>query len=506
MGFQSAVATWFAVHLAADRSIGTQFGLDGDRRIGRLQCETGDPVDDIVVALVGGGAIYVQCKTGLTLSRGTESPFAKTLSQLVGLFVQHKTRSADSTPIVAVLAVAQDASGSLDDLEAACRLFDHGGAWNDVIAQVAGKKREALARFEAHVRKSWTSHSTLPPGVNDLASLAKMFRVRRFPRDSSTAEWQELARVLGRSLFGGEQAGEAPMRTLLGVCHKLIETGAPANRDGLLRGLRAAGHVDVTAPGYEQDLAALVRYSNNERRRLKKHTRLPLGDGIPIHRACVDPLVIAMEGGSLLVTGEPGAGKTGVLLALAERFTEGGGPAVFLSVERFSGFRHSGDFKSELSLAHHPIDVLAAWPGEEHGVLLIDALDASRGGPSESVIAEFIADAVERLGARWSIVASIRSFDLRNGRRFREIMRGVPPDNQFIEQGMDNVRHFRVPRLSPEELADVARQSPQLGALIQGAPGGLTELLRNIFNLSLGAELLSAGVDAESIRKLEVIS
>jgi len=116
------------------------------------------------------------------------------------------------------------------------------------------------------------------------------------------------------------------------------------------------------------------------------------------------------------------------------------------------------------------------------------------------VIADFIAEAVEKVGARWSVVASIRSFDLRNGRRFREIMVGTPPNQNFSEKGLDNVRHFHVPRLSPCELEAVSAASDRLGALESMAPLKLRELLRNIFNLSLAAELLDAGIEAQSIR------
>ncbi|WP_354681958.1 hypothetical protein [Cupriavidus necator] len=214
----------------------------------------------------------------------------------------------------------------------------------------------------------------------------------------------------------------------------------------------------------------------------------------------MDSLLTAVEGGSLLVTGEPGAGKTGILLTLAEHMAKGSGPLVFLSVERFSSFNKQSDFRTELNLDHDLIEVLAAWPGIEPGVLIVDALDASRGGPSEPVIAGFIADAVRKVGARWSIIASIRSFDLRNGQRFREIMPGAPPIASFVEEGMANVRHFRVPRLSSGELAAVSAASPSLSDLERTAPQKLRDLLRNVFNLSLAAELLDAGVEAQSIR------
>lgn len=506
MGFQAAVATWFAAQLLADMPIGAQFGLENDLKISGLQCETGDALDDVVVRLEGGGAIYTQCKTRPSLTMATDSLLGKALKQVVDLYVHYGRGVLSTTPNVALLAVAEDAPRSIDALEAACRMFDHGGVWDTVIAQVPQDKRDALALFEAHVRAAWASHRTDSPASDDLVALARLFRIRRFAEDATSADWRETFQLLGRRLFGGEEAGEAPMAALLGLTRKFISTGAPVDRGGLLRALRAVGHVDVTSPAYDQDIATLLAYSCEERKRLRKHTRLPLGDGIPVHRDCLEPLLTAVHGGSLLVTGEPGAGKTGALLNLADRLAETPGPMIFLSVERFSGFDKRSDFRTELGLDHDPMEVLAAWPGAEPGVLILDALDASRGGPSESVIASFIADAVAKVGDRWSVVASIRSFDLRNGQRFREIMPGSPPDQDFVEMDMTNVRHFRVPRLSPGELSEVSAVSPLLRDLEATAPQKLRDLLRNIFNLSLAAELLGAGVAAQSIRTVSTQS
>jgi hypothetical protein len=500
MGFQAAVATWFAAQLLADMPIGDQFGLPQGLKIIGLQCETGDALDDVVVRLDGGGSIYTQCKTRPSLTVGTDSLLAKALDQLVKLYAQHGQAALTSTPNAALLAVADDAPRSLDTLEAACRMFDHGGVWDVVIAQVSNDKRRALILFETHIRAAWANHRTEPLADDDLVAMSRLFRIRRFAEDATGAGWREASQLLGRRLFGSDQAGEAPMIALLGLSRKFIRSGAPVDRSGLLRALRAEGHVDISAPAYDKDVAAVLTYSTNERARLRKHTRLPVAGGILIGRDCLNPLQHAASGGSLLVTGEPGAGKTGVLLSLADRLAAGPGPLIFLSVERFSGFTKSSDLRVELGLEHDLLKVLAEWPGKEPGTLIIDALDASRGGPSEGIIATFIADAVAKIGARWSIVASIRSFDLRNGRRFRDIMPGAPPDPLFIEAGLSNVRHFQVPRLSPVELDAVSAAAPMLHSLVRTAPLTLQNLLKNIFNLSLAAELLDAGVNAEAIR------
>lgn len=502
MSFQGAVTTWFAAYFLADMPVGTLFGLAQDVRINGLQCETGDALDDVVVRLSNGGSIYVQAKTRPSLTTGRDSPLGRALEQVVELYVRQGRAMQEATSDVALLAVALTAAASLDTLEAACRMFDHGGTWDAVLAEAPEDKRAALELFATHVRGAWAERATEPLTGDDLVAMARLFRIRRFAEAVTDEPWTNAAHLLGRRLFGADDAGEAPMRDLLGISRRLIRSGAPADRAGLLRSLRELGHADVVAPGYQKDVAALLAYSTSEQDRLRKHTRLPLDGGIPIERNCLDPLLRAAEGGSLLVTGEPGAGKTGLLLNLAQRLTVGTRPLIFLSVERFSGFTKTSDFRSELGLEHDLLDVLVNWPGTEPAALVVDALDASRGGPSEAIISAFIAEAVAKAGDRWSIIASIRSFDLSNGRRFREIMPGAPPDTEFVEPGLSNVRHFRVPRLSPGEISAVSEASPRLHSLVATAPPRLQELLENIFNLSLAAELLSAGVEVNAIRSV----
>lgn len=505
MGFQAYVTTWFAAQMLADAPVGQTFGLRHDLKIDSLQCETGDAMDDVVLRLSDGGVIYVQAKTRPYLTDKPDTLLGKAIAQLADLY-RHLSDAARADDCRAVLAVAEGASGNLSVLETACRRFDRGGVWAGELAAAPDSQRDALEKFETLIRHAWTElGAASAPTDGDLVGMARLLHIRRFSDTLTGSDWTAASQMLGDQVYGGAANGAKVMRDLLAEARELIRTGAPADRLGLLKALRKAGTLDVASPAFQSDIDKLKQYSAAERSRLDRHTELPLATRVPIPRDCLAPLAAAVSGGSLLVTGAPGAGKTGVLLALAKVLEQGPGPVLFLSVERFSGFTRGRDLQDELRLAHDPLQVLAAWPGSEPGVLILDALDASRGGPSEAVIAAFISDAVAQLGARWSVVASIRSFDLRNGRRFREIMAGPPPDPTYAERDMTGVRHFRIPELTRSELTTVAALSTELGALLAEA-GPLQELLTNVFNLSLAADLLRAGVPAQTIRSAKTQS
>ena len=505
MSFQAGVGTWFAAHLASEMPIGSRFGLGDGALPLALQFETGEFLDDIVLRQSDGGSILVQCKTNPSLSATSDSALASTVDQLVSFLAAQRSgngSTVDLSRTAAVLAVAHGASGSLDDLERACRFFDHGALWGDAPGCLNQAQQRALDLFATHARAAWQRVTSNPAVDEDLSALARLFHVARFDVDRGGADQREAARIVGVRLFGREEAGGAALDGLSSVVRGLIRTGAPAGRAGLVQALRALGIEDTRNPRFDRDLARLREISVAEIQRLARHSRLPVGDGVPIPRECMAALRAAIEGGSLLVVGEPGAGKTGVLVAFAEEELASDTPFVFMSVDRVGGVATADELRAELGLEHSLLEILAAWPGLAPGVLIIDALDASRGGVSERVFASLIEDGLLRLGDRWSIVASIRTFDLRNGRRFRTIVSGAPPSAEFAEPSLGQVRHFRIPRLTESEVGTLARAHPELGRLAETAPQSVRELLRNVFNLSLAAELIDQGVPADSIRSI----
>jgi hypothetical protein len=399
----------------------------------------------------------------------------------------------------AVLAVAADAPRSLDALERGCRAFDLGGTWTTTKAGRSLAERDALDLFETHARRAWAMLSATPPTDDDLAMMARLFRVVRFSMNEGENNWREASRLIGGRLYGSEAAGDAPLRDLKSIIRGMIGSGAPADRAGLLRELRRLGHNDVGAADYTADLGRLSAATDDELARLAGHTRLPIAGGIPIARASDGPLSAAVDSGALIVIGEPGAGKTGALVALAQARRAAGDTVVFLSVDRFPGVAIAADLQSELGLEHPLVEVLDAAPGSGAKLLIIDALDAARGGPAEGVFAQLI-ETLRASGTDWAVIASIRTFDLRNGRRFRDAMPGSPPDPAFAEPGLGNVRHFQVPRLADEDLDAAGGAAADLGSLLGAAPVKLRDLLRNVFNLSLAAQLLADGASPDSIR------
>jgi hypothetical protein len=303
MSFQAKVGTWLATHLAADLPVGGRFGLVVDLRPVELQFETGDALDDAVLRLTDGGAIYFQCKTRPALERRADSALAKTLAQLVAFVVDQRAKAAvlDPSRVAAVLAIAENAPRSIDALDEACRQFDRGGTWADVFGRVSKAERDALDIFRQHVDRAWKARTGAAISDGDLVELAKLLRIRRFGADAASTDWREMTSVVGSRLYDGAEFGGPPTLALLDIVRQLIRSGAPADRAGLARALRSAGYPETRAPGFDADIVALRKYTREECERLARHAVLEADQRVPVARECLPALKAAIDGGSLLV-------------------------------------------------------------------------------------------------------------------------------------------------------------------------------------------------------------
>lgn len=313
MDFQAEVGTWLAAHLLARMPVGGRFGLSNDALPVSIQLETGDGLDDIRLSQDNAARIDFQSKTSAGLAASAKSPLGKTISQLVRVMIDARAAGVAVNPAKtrAVLAVADNAPRTLDSLERGCRAFDLGGSWATTKAGRSSAERDALALFETHARTAWAAHSATPPTDDELATMARLFRIVRFSMNEGEDNWREAARLLGARLYGGEEAGDTPLRELKGIIRGMIGSGAPATRAGLLHELRKLGHNDVGAADYTADLDRLSAVTEAELTRLVGHTHLPIAGGIPIARASDRALGTAIDTGSLIVIGEPGSPGAG---------------------------------------------------------------------------------------------------------------------------------------------------------------------------------------------------
>jgi hypothetical protein len=494
--FQAGVAAYFAAFMLAERSLDRPQGL-GHAVPRIVRCETEAPLDDVLVETDQGGYLYIQAKTRLELSRLPDSPLGKSIEQCVRQWLacaQGTGQYGWDRPVSPVrdrflIAVGPGSSRAVtSDLASALASLRMAGR-----APLPNARQDAIETLVTVAEQAWTAITGASPPRAEIDALLHLIDVVVFDLD---ADRTAIAGVM-RDAAATPAAAAASFPILRSAFVGLMRQRTGVDASGL-KALIGAELPLAAPPSYRADVKQLQRYSETTRRHLAHLEATLVGDtAVRIERACTEAVVRAARGGSLLLVGEPGAGKSAVICAAAERLRAGRDDVIELAVDRLPAESPEG-LKGLVELEHNLLAVLREWPGNGPAYLLIDALDASRGGRSEALFRWLIAEVLALPGNRWRIVASIRSFDLRMGMQLRQLFKGTPPDTGYADAVFSGVRHVHIPLWTDGELAQLLSGAPLLAGAIDAAGLRLRELARTPFNTRLLAELLSQGTPPEA--------
>lgn len=468
--FQQQLGAHFAAQILSGSRLDARLGL-GEASPVWLRFETEAPVDDILVATSADGFIAIQAKTTLSLSDDKKNPFYRTVEQFVRQWLTCRdgngslewNRPLDSDKDRLVLAVSTRAPASIrEELPVALSLFSqHGpGAMNK-------RQAKAFSIFERCISAAWgniTSEPLPPHLVSEFCRLVVVLVVD--VENMASPAYLQLAQSLTK---------DSDATTVLSIFTEICGTMMSHRGGGdlsIFRNELAGKGIELAAPPrYKNDIAQLQQHSQEIADSLNRYEAIESQTGQPVtlRRECQNEVEQAVQSGSLLIIGEPGAGKSGVLNALARSLRERGDDVLELAVDRYSVESLEG-LSRELRLEHSLTDVLEAWDGPSQGWLIIDALDATRGGKGEAVFRPLI-EQVLTWGGRWKIIASIRSFDLRMGVKLRDLFKGVPPVAERADALFSSVRHIVIPRWSDDEFRQLLEVSPSLATALEGASG-----------------------------------
>lgn len=244
---------------------------------------------------------------------------------------------------------------------------------------------------------------------------------------------------------------------------------------------------------YQKDMDTLTKLSHVVKEDLADFSRIRIGESeIKIKRKCVQEIRYQIEEQSIVIVGDPGSGKSGVLNDLVDILFEEGRDTVFLAVDRIVSETES-QLRDQFKLEHDLNDILEKWIGDEPAFLVIDALDAARSDKVAQMLMNLLTRVIRNKG-RWRVVTSVRKFDLRHSRKLRNVFYGKPPLDEYKDTEFVSVRHVQVPGFTKDELEEVINSSAQFKLFFQSADYNLRQLLRVPFNLRLMGELVGEGV------------
>jgi hypothetical protein len=177
-------------------------------------------------------------------------------------------------------------------------------------------------------------------------------------------------------------------------------------------------------------------------------------------------LVTAAKAGHLLITGEPGCGKSGLIHPLAGTLQRKGFPVVLLLAEEVFGRDWKGSANLP-GLAHALDEVLANWPNGSCGFLITDALDAVRDPETQKMLHRLLQD-VKNGQSEWIVAASVREFDLKHSRELREAFPGEGVAGHSFNE-FSGVAHFHLTSLAESKLDELVALRSDIRPFIESA-------------------------------------
>ena len=498
--FQGWVGGLLAATGLTQASVDKRFQLKAES-IAEFRLETESPIDDLIVYTTAPGRLFVQAKTNLSMAQSDSDAMMKTLDQIVrqwrlcsdGERTRRWDYPLDKEVDRFVIAVGTETPNTVAvHLSKALGRRREGG----VRDATPKNQKDALDAFTALLKKAWKAVYGTAATARQVNDILDLVVVARFDFDGADFGF-------GEQLLKGELVQKAISRaaftTLAYECQERMKRRTSFTIPEIRRVLERDG-VKLLAPeNYRIDIEALRKRSGQQRKVLNVSTGIDLGKRapVPIPRPVLRVAQAAAKKDSFLIVGEPGAGKTGVLVGLADHLQAKGREVLLLKVSP-SGLT---GLKSDLGLSHQLRDTLENWPGTDPAYLLIDGLDEARGGVALNEYRELISDIFALADKRWLVVASVRSFDLRSGIEFKKLFKGVPPSAEHAARGQDlaDVRQIEVRPWSDAEFTKLLKKAPKLRRAIEIGGQRLREIALVPFNSQLLAEVIALGASDEEL-------
>lgn len=506
--FQNRVAAWMAVHILAEKGASLPWDLPAGTTLEWLRCETEEPVDDLLLGTSDKGIVFTQIKRTLRLSSRPDSELASVFDQFVRQFISCQKRQTGKRPTDRpldilkdrlVLVVGSTTSSSIRiDLPAVLRnLYPQSKPFEDAAVNI--KQRNALSVVRKHIERSWERELKTRPSGENLRQLLSFVHVQSMDEETS---WIETKNILRNVILRDPDFVNMAWAKLINLCSDFARKRSGGDRSILQQTLFESEIQINSLRSYFKDIERLKEYSDSMHASIKHLSYIHMGSSpIKIVRPHMKALLQMAKDNSVLVVGDPGIGKSGVLYDFVEKLKEDTQDYIFLAVDKLTA-GSLGTLREEIGLEHEFHQVLENWNGNRPAYLIIDSLDSARGDSAREMIKDVL-----RIDGKtcehWHIVASIRKFDLRYDEDIKRIFRGSP-SNQFSDPEFQRVSHLNITELSTAELLAITNdpEASALGARLVienfSGPSKMFSLLKIPFNLRLLAEVYDEFGDGDS--------
>lgn len=513
--YETLVDAWYCTRVLLGRTASVMFDLPTSCRISSFRCQSSEHVDDVVAETSDDGTIFVQAKRSVSLAKKDTSPLGKTIKQFVEQYragtepvSKPVRRRLDAARDRLVLATRGSQSRKIVEILPRMLRALRDQPHLNLLTQVQNSQEDGKVAqtIEGHLKQQWSALYGRDPADTEIGSLLRLIWVQTLDVEEAEHDRDHALGLMRTSLLTEPAQADSAFSELVKICARLRAERSGANAASLLSSLDRVGIKLTALPEYRSDIEALRKWTTVQVQKAPRFTHLL--ESWPhsvVERQLWPTFRDQASTESFLVVGDPGSGKSGLTYRLAQHMREQGGNVIFIPVDLLN-VDGQAELQRELGITRPLAEILQNWPGKGSGVLIVDALDAARKLETQTVIREAVEQVRQQAGARWNVIASVRKYDLRHGTDWRRIFAGRPISAEFADTEFSSVRHVQVNRLSDAEIQQTTVFSLQLNQLFQEANPKLAELLRNIFNLHLLAELIAHGKVAADLKSIKTQS
>lgn len=494
VSYEVQIAAFIALKMLAGQQTSVWEGING-ADISTITMQAPEPVDDIVVNLHGDpeANIFISAKerSGTISLTSRSSAFTDTVDAFVRQFLKLTDSARLKSRLVWAVpdCVGRAVTHALSKVLHTYRLAPLEMSLVEFLdSRVSGEKK-ALQSLVSVTIDAWQRLKGKPPTADELQCYLRHIYVESLDFGPGRRLLHEIEGEISNHIVEDPKLAR---RAWEKVAHFFLQAdchGVLVNRILLRKAMETEGIKLKSSPDYSKDIDTLCELTTRNLSRLREHTLLQFGKGsadeIRIPRTAeLSALVAAVKSTHRLITGEPGCGKSGLIHSLVETLQSEGFPVVLLLAE------------DNLPYLTWTLDeILTNWPNGARGFLITDALDAVRDIEPQKAIRNLLRD-VREGQAGWTVVASVREFDLKHSRDLRELFPGNDVSG-YASVNFSGVAHFHLSRLSDAQLDELAAKRPDIRPFIENAHKSAQAegVHRSPFHLRLAAELLRNGVN-----------
>lgn len=499
VNYEIRIASFIAVKMLAGKECVLWKGVTG-ADISSITLQAPEAVDDIVIDLSESkGRAFISAKkrsNAVALSQ-TNLTFTSTVEAFVKQF--EKINLNGKKNIRLVWATPENASHALSrDLKEVLDVYRQ-DAGNDKLADFLKRRptreRRAFRSFASIVAQKWKAKSGKRISDPELYAFLRSVYVETFGFDQNGQHKREALENIRSHIVADANDANLAWEKIEFFFANANEKGLKVTRTSLLNALSEGGLKLKSPTDYAAEIKRLTQLTDINFLRLEQHTTLPFkGENLHVPRKGeLSALVDAAKKGHLMIVGEPGCGKSGIVHELVQTLKSENHPVVLLLAEEV--LNH--DWKGAANIADfdHPLDeVLANWPDRKKCFFITDALDAVRDAEIQKRLRQLLSDV--RSNSNWTVIATVREYDLQYGRELREIFPGAGIEGNS-SKAFAGVAHFFLRRFAETQLDELVARRSEIGPFVVSARKNSKseDVHRSPFYLRLAAELLRDGED-----------